>query len=86
MIDYYTTLLGCILLIISICYNLELWRKRNGKKNDVCTYCGCQLGNNFSMSYGIPGIPRVYKCKRWWCNMGKYLGYLEKNYLKNEVN
>lgn len=35
--------------------------------HSVCTYCGKSLGSKYSFSYGIPNIPRTYKCNREDC-------------------
>jgi hypothetical protein len=86
MIEYYLLLFALIASCFAIHYGIELRRKSKAVKDHTnCSYCGQLLHTSFRMSYGWPGIPRVYKCKRWWCDLGKYLGYLEpKNYNKEE--
>ena len=39
-----------------------------------CTYCGKELGSNYSFSYGLPGIERVYGCSRLVCRMTRRRG------------
>ncbi len=88
MINYYIILGVVISCVIGIQFAVELRRKSNAKKNGqetLCVYCGQPIDNKrFSMSYGWPGKLRVYKCRRWWCNLGKKLGYLEKKNYNNE--
>jgi len=33
---------------------------------DRCSYCGLPNTSSVSFSYGFPGVPRIYKCNRWW--------------------
>jgi len=35
--------------------------------NERCSYCGRPLRSKYGLSYGVPGMPRVFKCDRWWC-------------------
>lgn len=41
--------------------------------NLKCSYCGKPLGKGFTFN-SIFVQPTVYKCKRWWCNLGKKFG------------
>ena len=34
---------------------------------EQCSYCKRPLTDNHSFSYGVPGVPRVYKCDRADC-------------------
>lgn len=34
-----------------------------------CSYCGRGLTAKYNFSYGVPGLPRIYGCKRWWCKL-----------------
>ena len=36
-----------------------------------CTYCKKSLGNEYTFSYGVLGIPRVFGCSRWVCKTFK---------------
>ena len=71
--DYYLILLGIIITIIGGLYAYELNRKINLKSKDKCSYCGFPLTDHYKVSLSI----EIFKCKRWWCNFLKYLGYLK---------
>ena len=36
---------------------------------EKCTYCGKPIRDKYGFSYGIHGIPRVYKCDRRICTL-----------------
>ncbi len=35
--------------------------------SDTCSYCRKPLTPSHTFSYGVPGVPRVFGCNRWWC-------------------
>lgn len=77
IIEYYVILISLVISIVAVQVGYELRLKKKLKKNEnKCSYCGQHLTNDFGMSLPLPGTPIIYKCKRWWCNLMKYLGYL----------
>lgn len=82
--NYYALLIGIILSIslIQIAYEIRLITKLKNKNK--CSYCGLHLTDQFKMSLPFPGIPLNFKCKRWWCDFFKYLGYLTPKKLDNK--
>lgn len=74
IINYYMILIGIVLsiLLIQVAYEIQLLIKLNGKEK--CSYCGLPLTNPYKASITFTS----FKCKRWWCNLLKFLGYLTK--------
>lgn len=77
-LDYYIILLSIVGSVFAIQYAYELRLTTKFKDRDLCSYCGRHVTNEFTMSYGMTGLPRIFKCKRWWCNLLKFFGYLTK--------
>lgn len=77
VVDYYILLFSLVFAGYAVVYAIELRRLVKYKRNDKCVYCGYPHGKKFSISYGMPGVLQIIKCKRWWCTLGKKLGYLE---------
>lgn len=39
----------------------------------LCNYCGKAVGGSYTFSLGIPGIPMVYGCNRYFCRFKRFV-------------
>jgi hypothetical protein len=89
MILYYFILFVAICWVVGMHFIIEMIKIdksiKEGNKKDRCVYCHLPVGNRNTISYGWPGKLQIIKCKRWWCDLGKNLGYLiPKDYEKRK--
>ena len=58
--ERYTRLVGAETILIALTATSQ-------PAQEQCSYCKRPLTDNHSFSYGVPGVPRVYKCDRADC-------------------
>lgn len=77
IIDYYIILISVVVLGMVIQVGYEVRQNVKFKDRGKCSYCEQHLTETFGMSFPFVGAPTIFKCRRWWCNLLKHLGYLK---------